>query len=129
MVAGMVRQLEGYSASLLTWLGNRQEFELPAFAMSLAMHGVFLVGLAFAGFQVHREARREFRSQVLDNLMPSELTYQDLDQTTIPPAAVPAAGSFAPTLAPMITSVPSSAEGVPVSAQDGTRRRAPACPA
>ena len=43
-----------------------------------------------------------------------------------PPAEVPAAGSFAPNLAPMITSAPSSAGGVPVSAaRTPTRALAP----
>ncbi len=125
MVAHMVRGLEARLPWLATWLGDRLELELPAFGVSLAVHGLLLVGLAFAGYRVHREVQREFRSEVVDNLVPSDLTYQDLDQTASPPAPVPAAGSFAPTLAPMITSAPSSAGGVPVSAQDGTRALQP----
>src|SRR5580700_10766872 len=84
------------------------------------MHGLLLVGLAFAGYRVHREVQREFRSEAVDNLMPADTTYQDLDQSADPPAPVSAAGSFAPTLAPTITSAPSSAGGIPVSARDGT---------
>jgi hypothetical protein len=107
------------------WLGDRLEFELPAFMASLTMHGLLLLGLAFAGYRVHREVQREFRSEAMDNLMPSDTTYQDLDQSAEPQAPVSAAGSFAPTLAPTITSAPSSAGGVPVSAGDGTRALQP----
>ena len=96
MVAHMVRGLEARLPWLATWLGDRLELELPAFGVSLAVHGLLLVGLAFAGYRVHREVQREFRSEVVDNLVPSDLTYQDLDQTASPPAPVPAAGSFAP---------------------------------
>ncbi len=125
MVAEVVRGLESRFPWLSTWLGSRLEFELPAFMVSVAMHGLLLVGLAFAGYRVHREVQREFRSGAMDNVVPLDSAYQDLDQTADPPAPVPAAGSFAPTLAPTITSAPSSAGGVPVSAQDGTRALPP----
>jgi hypothetical protein len=95
--------------------------------MSLLMHGLLLVGLAFAGYQMHREGLREFRSELMDNRMSSEMMYQDLDQSADPPAPMPAAGSFAPTLAPTITSAPSTAGGVPVPAapEDATHALAP----
>ena len=119
MVAEVVRGLEARFPWLSTWLGDRLEFELPAFMASLTMHGLLLVGLAFAGYRVHREAQREFRSEAVDNVMGSDSTYQDLDQSAEPPAPVAAAGSFAPTLAATITSAPSSSGSVPVSARDG----------
>ena len=60
-------------------------------------------------------------------MVPSDSTYQDLDQSAEPIAAVPVAGSFAPTLSPTITSAPSTAGGVPVSAtpEDSTHALAP----
>ena len=68
------------------------------------MHGLLLVSLAFAGYSVHREVQREFKSEVVtDNLVTSESTFQDLDQSNNPPPLEAAAGSFAPTLATTIT--------------------------
>ncbi len=125
MVAEVARGLEARFPWLSTWLGGRLQFELPAFMVSLTMHGLLLVGLALAGYRVHREVQREFRSEAVDNAVGLDSTYQDLDQSAEPPAPVSAAGSFAPTLAPTITSAPSSAGGVPVSAQEGTRALTP----
>ena len=89
---------------------GRLEVELPAFLVSLTMHGLLLVCLAFAGYRVHQESSREFQAGVVDNLIPSsDSTFQDLDQSANPPATIAAAGSFAPTLAPTITIAPSSA--------------------
>jgi hypothetical protein len=112
----LLRGLEARFPWLSTWLGGRLEVELPAFLVSLTMHGLLLVGLAFAGYRVHQESSREFQSGVADNLMPSDSTFQDLDQTANPPAPIAAAGSFAPTFAPTITSAPSSAGAVPAAA-------------
>ncbi len=121
MLGDLVQELQEQFPWTRAWLGNRLDIELPAFLLSLTMHGLLLVGLAFAGYHVHREAQREFRSEVVDNRISSESTYQDLDQTTAPPALEPVAGSFAPNLAPMITSAPSSATATPVkAAPDGT---------
>jgi hypothetical protein len=127
VLSDVLRGLEARFPRLASWLGGRLDIELPAWIMSLMIHGLLLAGLAFAGYRAHRESQREFRSELVDNRMPSEVMYQDLDQTADPPALVPAAGSFAPTLAPTITSAPSSAGGVPVSAapEDATHALAP----
>ena len=117
MFGDLLRNIEARLPWLSTWLGGRLEVELPAFLVSATMHGLLLVGLAFAGYRVNRESSREFQSVLVDNLVPaSDSTYQDLDQTANPPAPIAAAGSFAPTLAPTITSAPSSAGVVPTSA-------------
>jgi hypothetical protein len=112
----MLRDLEARLPWLARWLGGRLDIELPALTLSLVMHGLILGGLAFAGYQAHRESQREFRSEVVDSRLTSDSTFQDLDQSAEPPAEMPAAGSFAPNLASTITSAPSSAGGVPVSA-------------
>jgi hypothetical protein len=116
----LLRDLGGRFPWLSTWLGGRLEVELPAFLVSLTMHGLVLVGLAFAGYRVHHESSREFQSRAVDNLVSNtDSMYQDLDQSANPPAPIPAAGSFAPTLASIITSAPSSAGVVSMSARDG----------
>jgi len=112
----MVRGLEVRFPWLSRWLGGRLEIELPALMLSLTIHGLLLVSLAFAGYRVHREVHREFQSGVMDNLVPSESTYQDLDQSANPPASMATAGSFAPSLAPTITAVAGFAGGVSVTA-------------
>src|SRR5262249_44830234 len=122
-----LRGLEARFPWLTRWAGGRLDLELPAFGASLLVHGLILTGLAFAGYQVHRESQREFRSALADNRLASDSTFQDLDQPAERPAEIPAAGSFAPNLAATITSAPSSAGGVPVSAapEDATRALAP----
>ena len=127
MVGDVLRGLEARFPGLALWLGGRLDIELPALVMSLTIHGLLLIGLALAGYRSHQEDRREFRSELVDNRVASDSTYQDLDQTAEPTAPIPAAGSFAPTLAAAITSAPSTAGGVPVSAAppDATHALAP----
>jgi hypothetical protein len=127
VVGEMMRDLEVRFPWLARWLGGRLDIELPALFLSLLMHGLILAGLAFAGYQVHRESQREFRSELVDNRLPSDLAFQDIDQSAERPAEMPQAGSFAPNLAPTITSAPASAGGVPVSAapEDTSRRLTP----
>ncbi len=121
MVGDFVRRLEERFPWLLKWLGGRLEFELPAFMMSLTMHGLLLACLALAGYRVRQEVRHEFRSGVDDNLVTSESTYQDLDISADPPRSVTTAGSFAPTLAPTVTSASASAGSIPISTAPGTK--------
>jgi hypothetical protein len=97
-------------------LGERLEIELPAMLMSLAMHGLLLISLAFAGYRVHREVHREFQAGVMDNRVASDSTYQDLDQSASLPSPIAAAGSFAPNLAPMLAAATGSAAGLLASA-------------
>jgi uncharacterized protein YegL len=127
VLGDLVQELEERFPWLSTWFGERLDIELPAFLVSLTIHGLLLIGLAFAGYTVHREAQREFRSQVVDNLVPSESTYQDLDQSAERPALEPLAGPFSPNLAAMITSAPNSAGGIPATpaSEDATRKLAP----
>ncbi len=127
MVADLVRRLEGQFPWVSTMVGDRPDIELPALMLSLTMHGLLLAGLALAGYHAHRETQREFKSEVMDNLVAAESAFQDLDQSADPPALEAQAGSFAPNLAPVITTAPSSAGPVPVSSvtPDSTRGIAP----
>jgi hypothetical protein len=121
VVGRFVQGLEVWFPRLSIWLEGRLEHELPAFLISMTIHGLLLVSLAFAGYRVHREVQREFQSGVMDNQVSAESTYQDLDQSADPPAPVAPAGSFAPTLAPTLTLAGGSAGGIPVStASDNT---------
>jgi hypothetical protein len=118
----LFRDLQARFPWLSTWLGGRLEVELPAFLVSLTMHGILLVCLAFVGYRVHQEANREFQADVVDNLMPSsDSTFQDLDQSAHPPVTIAAAGSFAPTLAPTVTTAPSSAGVIQSTAASSTQ--------
>src|SRR5262249_54856590 len=90
-------------------MGDRPDIELPALLMSLTMHGLLLVGLALGSYHAHREALREFKGEVVDNRVSAESNYQDLDQSSDPPALEPVAGSFAPQLAPVVTTALGSA--------------------
>ena len=127
MFDNLFRDLQVRFPWLSTWLGGRLEVELPAFLVSLTMHGLLLVCLAFAGYRVHQETNHEFQGGVADNLIPpSDSMFQDLDQSANPPATVAAAGSFAPTLAPTITTAPSSAGIVHTASASSTQGGGPA---
>jgi hypothetical protein len=127
VVGEALRGLEARFPWLARWFGDRLDIELPALTASVMVHGLLLAGLAFAGYQVHHESQRAFRSEVVDSRLTSDSAFQDLDQSAERPAEMPAAGSFAPNLATSITSAPSSAGGVPVSAapEDATHALAP----
>jgi hypothetical protein len=107
-----LRQLDDRFPALSRWAGGRLDIEVPALLMSVGVHAVVLLVLATAGYAVHTEARREFQSRVVENTVSNELThsdFQDIDQSPDPPALTPAAGSFAPNLAPMTVSSPPDA--------------------
>ena len=117
MLANLLRKLDTRAPGLGTVLGNRLELEVPAYMVSLTVHALFLVLLGLAGHRVHQVVQREIRSQILDSaLSASESTFQDLDQSAEPPSMTPAAGSFAANLATTITSAPSFASAIPMTA-------------
>ncbi|MGC8641462.1 MAG: vWA domain-containing protein [Isosphaeraceae bacterium] len=97
---------------------NQFEMGIPAYLASLTAHAFFLVLLALASRQVQKVVHTEFKSQVVDSALAlSDSTFQDLDQSSDPPAAEPAAGPFAPVLATAISSITSS-PATPVSSAD-----------
>ena len=51
VVGDVVRGLEARFPWLSSWFGDRLDIELPAFLVSLTIHGLLLVSLAFAGYQ------------------------------------------------------------------------------
>jgi hypothetical protein len=122
VVAELVQRLEGRFPWISAALGDRPDIELPALVMSLTMHGLLLVGLALGSYHAHREAQRQFTSEVVDNLVSADSNFQDLDQSAEPPALEPVAGSFAPQLAPVLTTAPTSAGPVPVSSSSDSAR-------
>ncbi len=111
-LGGVLRRLDQRFPALSQWLGGRLDIELPAIAVSVAVHTVFLIVLATAGYAVHREAQREFSTRVVDSAISSDLSakveFQDLDMGDKPLTSTPAAGSFAPNLSPSVVTPPST---------------------
>ena len=126
MVVDLVREFESRFPWLSSWFGDRPEIELPAFLVSLTVHGLLLISLAFVGYSVHRDIQREFKSEVVaDNLMTSESTFQDLDQSNNLPALEAVAGSFTPTLATTITPTTTAATAISTPSADTSHGMAP----
>ncbi|OJW05440.1 MAG: hypothetical protein BGO49_31045 [Planctomycetales bacterium 71-10] len=94
---------------------------LTAGLISLSIHAMLLVGLAFAGVQAHEAAQTEFSSEVAESgpreLEPltSDSTLQDLDQDDDEPV-MEASGSFAPVLA--TTNTPGAPSAAVAAASD-----------
>jgi len=93
---------------------GRPAASLTAALVSLTIHAVVLVGLAFAGHHVAETAPAQFTSEVAEaparELEPlsTDSTFQDLDQDDEAPV-MEASGSFAPVLAAADTSGPATA--------------------
>ena len=107
-----LRRLDAEHPHLSRWVGGRLDIEVPAIIASVVVHAVFLLALASAGYAVHVESQKEFKSAVVDTALPANLghvDFQDLDQSAEPPSLSPAAGSFAPNLGAMNISAPPSA--------------------
>ena len=127
MVGELLRGLESRFSWLATWTGGRLDIELPALFMSLTVHGLLLVGLAFAGYQAHRGIAAA-GIPIGDGGQPSDVGLDVSGPGSVGGALGPDAGGrlVAPTLAPTITSAPSTAGGVPVSAvKDSNHALAP----
>ena len=120
---GMLDRLDERFPWLSEWLGGRLGIGLPAFAVSLGVHAVFLVILATVGYAVHREAKREFQAQVVDfnsaGDLHSKIVFQDLDMGDKPLTENAPAGSFSPNLAAMVTP-PTSKAGAASKATTAT---------
>ena len=121
MLKKTFRQLAARARRLDQEAGGRPGTTISAFLVSLTIHALVLVGLAFAGHQVQEVVQLEFSSEVgsrtLD-FLETDSTFQDLDQDDSFPV-MEAGGSFAPLLASTVTSASSSA-APPVSATDAT---------
>jgi hypothetical protein len=115
----LLRKLEALTEQGGFGLASRAGAGAPAFMVSLTLHSVLLVGLAFAGHHVNEVAQREFSSRVggMDGALSVDSTLQDLDQDAATPV-LEAGGSFAPTLATTVTSAPSASGRPTVSAAD-----------
>ena len=87
MVADRASRLKVWRPLLSAWLGDRLDIHVPAFLVSLTVHGLILGCLALTvGYSVQREIQREFKNAVVDNSLPaSDSTFQDLDQSNNPP--------------------------------------------
>ncbi len=106
---------------IMTTRSGAPATSLTAGLISLSIHAFVLVGLAFAGVQVHEAAQTEISSEVAEDgpreLEPltSDSTLQDLDQDDEEPV-MEASGSFAPVLA--TTNTPGAASAAVAAATD-----------
>ena len=86
------------------WAASRSRRDLPAFGVSLAVHGVILVALGLMGIAAHAELKTELSGAVvaaeLPELDPTEI--QDVDQPDRP-VVVESVGSSAPTVAATVS--------------------------
>jgi hypothetical protein len=126
-VRDVVRGLMAPFAQPSSRLRDRLDTELPPFLVSLIVHGLLIIGLGLAGYQAHQETQRQFTNALVDNVVSSESTFQDLDQPALLPPPEAMAGSSAPTLKLSTVLAPNSAEGDSVSAasEDSRDRLAP----
>jgi hypothetical protein len=86
------------------WLGDRPDLQVRALGASLVTHLVILLAFGMIGYAAHTEYTAPFRTELVDTALPdlgrmdtTELTNIDQRQTL-----VPTAGSFAPTVAPIV---------------------------
>ena len=96
------RILKGWVERIRMPDSSRPATKVTSALISLTIHALFLVSLAFAGHQVHEVAQTTFSSEVYEpsSLEPlkSDSTLQDIDQSDERPV-LEASGSFAPILA------------------------------
>ena len=94
--------LGGWADRFRSPASARSTTTVTAGLISLTIHALFLVGLAFAGHQVHEVAQTAFSSEVYEpsalEPLKSDSTLQDIDQEDDRPV-LEASGSFAPILA------------------------------
>ncbi|AMV40831.1 VWA domain-containing protein [Planctomyces sp. SH-PL62] len=102
---------------------GRPARSLTAGLVSLSIHALVLVSLAFAGHHVEQSASTGFTSEVVDaplrglDPLTTDSTLQDLDQGEDEPV-MEASGSFAPILAARNTAAPASAGPSPSLVDD-----------
>ncbi len=104
-LAAKERYAESFSG-LAEWGVERFDVNVPAMAVSLAVHLAIVACLAITGIAVHREVGRHFDSVAssvdtrIDRSL-EKMQFQDIDQSAERPNMIPAAGSFAPDLSTM----------------------------
>ncbi|MDG3007778.1 vWA domain-containing protein [Paludisphaera mucosa] len=102
---------------------GRPTASLAAGLISLSIHALVLVSLAFAGHHVQEVVQSEFSSEVAEappralEPLATDSTLQDLDQKDDEPV-MEASGSFAPILAATNTAAPPSAGPSPATVDD-----------
>lgn len=99
-VKARLQALDDRFPRLSQWFGGRLDIELPALAVSLAVHLGLLGLLGMVGYAVHHEASASFEGSVVDTVLGDldRSNFQDIDQIAEPPSLIPEAGSFSPNL-------------------------------
>ena len=118
----VVRGLKAPSAQPSSRVRDRLDTELPPFLVSLIVHGLLMIGLGLAGYRANQETQRQFTNALVDNVVSSESTFQDLDQPALLPPPEAMAGSSPPTLKPSTVLAPSAAGGDSISAASDDSR-------
>lgn len=99
MLKTLIRQLAARVIQVEETTAGRPGTAISALLVSLSLHALVLVGLAFAGHHVQEVVQREFTSEVGGpepmDFLETDSTFQDLDQDETPPV-MEVGGSFAP---------------------------------
>jgi hypothetical protein len=102
----ILRRLERIVPGWVRGLSDRPELEVPAFGVSVLTHLLVLLAFGMIGYAAHTERVAEFRTEVIDTALPDleriETSETELNQIDQPQTLVPTAGSFAPTVAPIV---------------------------
>lgn len=120
MLKTLLQQLAARFLRLEEEASGRPGTAISALLVSLTIHAMVLVGLAFAGHQVQEVVQREFTSEVGSqpmDFLETDSTFQDLDQDETPPV-LEASGSFAPLLATTVR--PGSSSSAPITMADAS---------
>jgi hypothetical protein len=105
----LIRRLDVACPWLSRWLGGRLDIQLPAFGVSVLTHAVLLTVFGMFAFAAHSELRKEFRAEVVDTSLDDFSRMEGTELAAIDNTVIkPSAGSFAPTVAPLIVEKPPS---------------------
>ncbi|CAN5906522.1 hypothetical protein BH23PLA1_BH23PLA1_02660 [soil metagenome] len=103
-------RLERYRTEILRWLGERPEYQISAFGLSLALHGAFLLIITLLGILVGSRVMEPIQAAFIDTELP-DLERLDTNVLTDIDREVtvePVLGSFSPRISPQI--IPDAAE-------------------
>jgi hypothetical protein len=121
VLQNLIGRLEQGWPGLGQWLGDRPDLQVPAVGVSLATHLLFLLAFGMVTYAAHSEHAAVFRTEVVDTSLPEKLSRVDsteLSQIDKPQTLEPTAGSFAPTVAPVIIAPTPETSPPPLKSHD-----------
>jgi hypothetical protein len=112
LLHNLIDRFERVHPAMTQWLGDRPDLQVPAVGASLATHLAILFLFGMMGYAAHSDAPAEFRSEVVNTALTDQFSRADtteLSEIDKRQVLEPTAGSFAPTVAPMVVApVPES---------------------